>query len=326
MTALSTTSIGAVGPLRAEFAASDRRTRRFTAVSLGVHALLLLWFVLQRQLAPATPELVEITWIEPEPLPAAISAPPAPEPVVTPQVVERPEPVAETPVEEERFERPEPEAPVQPEPQRPEATSDRLARSLEQLKSAPPKADLSALASARPAAITRPSASTVAKAPTAAGSELVRGEKTERPTPRALRRESAPASPRPSNLAAVDLPSPTTRSEAPRTLDENVARRSIEGAMLMGEVADRPLRERVVPVYPDRARREAVEASVTLRFTVLADGRVQSNVMVERGSGHADFDRNAVAALRQWRFEPLPAGRTGEQWGAITFHFRLRDR
>ena len=63
-----------------------------------------------------------------------------------------------------------------------------------------------------------------------------------------------------------------------------------------------------------------------LGFSVLADGRVKPDIRVERGSGHADFDRNAVEALRDWRFEPLPAGRSGEQWGVITFHFRLRDR
>jgi len=47
--------------------------------------------------------------------------------------------------------------------------------------------------------------------------------------------------------------------------------------------------------------------------------------MVQKTSGFSDFDDNAVGALRSWRFEPLKGGATGEQWGTITFHYRLSD-
>jgi TonB family protein len=60
-------------------------------------------------------------------------------------------------------------------------------------------------------------------------------------------------------------------------------------------------------------------------FVVLADGRVKENVMVQRTSGFADFDQNAVDAILAWRFESLAAGKTGEQWGTILFHYRLRS-
>ena len=58
---------------------------------------------------------------------------------------------------------------------------------------------------------------------------------------------------------------------------------------------------------------------------VRADGTVRENVLVQKTAGFEDFDEGARAALRAWRFQPLRDGRTGEQWGTITFHFRLRD-
>jgi TonB family protein len=46
---------------------------------------------------------------------------------------------------------------------------------------------------------------------------------------------------------------------------------------------------------------------------------------VQKTAGFGDFDDSARAALAAWKFEPLRGGRTGEQWGTITFHFRLRE-
>jgi TonB family protein len=51
----------------------------------------------------------------------------------------------------------------------------------------------------------------------------------------------------------------------------------------------------------------------------------KENVLVQKTAGFGDFDDNARSALRAWRFEPLREGRVGEQWGTITFHFRIRD-
>ena len=94
---------------------------------------------------------------------------------------------------------------------------------------------------------------------------------------------------------------------------------------LMGPIADRPVLSHTLPVYPEWAKREAVEGSVTLYFLVRTDGTVRENVLVQKTAGFGDFDDNARAALRAWRFEPLHDGRTGDQWGTITFHFRLRE-
>jgi TonB family protein len=92
---------------------------------------------------------------------------------------------------------------------------------------------------------------------------------------------------------------------------------------LAGQVADRELKDYQKPDYPEWAKRDGVEGAVTLRFYVLPDGRVKDNIFVEKTSGFGDFDNNAVNALRQWRFEPLAGA--GEQWGVITFNFRLSD-
>jgi TonB family protein len=97
----------------------------------------------------------------------------------------------------------------------------------------------------------------------------------------------------------------------------------VAGAQLVGPVADRSLLSHVKPVYPEWAKKDGVEASVTLRFFVLSSGLVKENILVETTSGFRDFDVASVNALIQWQFEPLAGA--AEQWGRITFHFRLSD-
>ena len=63
--------------------------------------------------------------------------------------------------------------------------------------------------------------------------------------------------------------------------------------------------------------------TLTLYFVVRADGSIKENVLVQRTAGFEDFDESARVALRAWRFAPLTGGRTGEQWGTITFHFKI---
>src|SRR5262249_9818924 len=120
--------------------------------------------------------------------------------------------------------------------------------------------------------------------------------------------------------AAAGAPAP-----APVRDGETAARRTLAGSELAGPIADRAVLRHVTPVYPEWAKRDGVEAQVTLYFIVRADGSVKENILVQKPAGFGDFDDSARAALATWRFEPLRAGRTGEQWGTITFHFRLRD-
>ena len=110
---------------------------------------------------------------------------------------------------------------------------------------------------------------------------------------------------------------------APAAAGDSRARRSLAGAQLIGPVADRPIVHYSKPSYPEWAKRDAVEGAVTLYFVVRADGTVKENILVQKTAGFEDFDESARAALRSWRFQPLAGGRAGEQWGTITFHFRL---
>jgi periplasmic protein TonB len=61
------------------------------------------------------------------------------------------------------------------------------------------------------------------------------------------------------------------------------------------------------PRYPEWARRQGVEGVTQLRFEVLSNGRV-GRVVVDRPSGHIDFDQAAVSAIKTWRFEPARRG------------------
>ena len=122
----------------------------------------------------------------------------------------------------------------------------------------------------------------------------------------------------PARVAAAAAAEPAREGNA-------TAHRELSGASLIGPVADRPILHSALPQYPEWAKRDAVEGSVTLYFIVRTDGTVKENVLVQKTAGFEDFDDSARTALRAWRFEPLHEGRTGEQWGTITFHFRLRD-
>jgi len=130
-----------------------------------------------------------------------------------------------------------------------------------------------------------------------------------------------------SSTALAPAGLPTSRTEAPvgEAAGDAHARRTLAGAQLAGPIADRAILHSVTPVYPDWAKHDGVEAAVTLYFIVRADGLVKENILVQKTAGFGDFDDNARTALAAWRFEPLHGGRTGEQWGTITFHFRLRD-
>lgn len=77
------------------------------------------------------------------------------------------------------------------------------------------------------------------------------------------------------------------------------------------------------PAYPPELERLGDEGRVVVRLTVTPDGAV-SQVALVRSSGRAAFDRAALAAVRRWRFAPLPEGETGLQSGNLPVRFFLR--
>jgi periplasmic protein TonB len=57
------------------------------------------------------------------------------------------------------------------------------------------------------------------------------------------------------------------------------------------------------PTYPEILSRQNIQGRVLLLIKVSPDGRA-SEVRVANSSGHAAFDREAVKAVRHWRFTP----------------------
>ena len=57
------------------------------------------------------------------------------------------------------------------------------------------------------------------------------------------------------------------------------------------------------PRYPRALERKRIGGTVAVAISIDARGRV-SGVSVARGSGYAELDRAALAAVRRWRFKP----------------------
>jgi TonB family protein len=279
-------------------------------VSLAAHLLILALLIILRPEAGGGQVLAEIEYI---PVSALV-----PRGAAEPVAAEDPPALKAAPVPE-RFRRAEPVADVAPAPQSDFALADRMAARLETLRGR----DVQAASVSAPVAARWPAAGPADTRPAApAPVALARGVRESTPLP--LTRGAAVQSTRldPATIATNVRPS-EPRPDAATSITG--AARDLAGARLAGPVADRPIVAHVAPDYPDWAKREAIEGSVTLRFFVRPDGSIKENVLVQKTAGFEDFDQSAVAALRRWRFQALAAGRTGEQWGSITFHFRLRD-
>lgn len=130
--------------------------------------------------------------------------------------------------------------------------------------------------------------------------------------------------PAPSVPVAASIPRNDPAPAAPTRSEGPVAQRTLAGATLIGPVADRRLLAHATPIYPEWAKREGVEGIVRLTFFVRPSGTVKENIVVQKTSGYQEFDQNAIEALKTWRFEPL-RNAIGEQWGEITFRYRLSD-
>jgi TonB family protein len=284
--------------------------------------MLFLWMMLFRTFSPEQPGLTEITWIEPAEAQAA-----ALPNLITRSVNESVQEVAErrpvTHEAKELFRRETPYADIAPNPQKLRATQDKLSERLTTLqrKAVEKPKQVAALTTPSPVGRPRLAGVTSDQSPSRNPVELSRKEMTA-PSPVQLQRTKA----RPQRAAIVSSPVIDTQIERAKPKEtDSVAQRTLAGAKMTGPVADRPIISYSKPTYPEWAKIEAVEGSVTIYFVVLPNGRVKENVMIEKTSGFADFDNNAVDALLTWRFEPLAGGTTGEQWGTITFHYRLSD-
>ena len=74
---------------------------------------------------------------------------------------------------------------------------------------------------------------------------------------------------------------------------------------------------RVDPIYPVRAKQQGIEGYVDLRFTITPVGTI-GDVEVIRSKPPYIFDREAVRAVRKWRYNPkleggVPIARPNQQ-------------
>jgi TonB family protein len=306
---------------RGEQEAFRARSRNSTFVSVAIHLVFLGWLG-TRVSQDGSDDVIEVEWLDSEPLAAAAIMPAATAPEIPPD----PEPwttVAPPVTSDAYFERQTEAATRAPRPQRPEAIADALKSRLAALQRdamSPPTA-LNVPTSDAASIHARLAGPPRVGAP-AASIELRRGG-SERGVPLALKRGGDGGGG--SALPVARIPDPPRSAPVEAARAESTAVRLLGGASLAGPVADRPVQRYTLPRYPEWATRDAVEASVRLLFFVLPDGRIKESVLVQKTSGFEDFDQNATTALLAWRFEPLPAGVPDEQWGEITFNYRLRD-
>lgn len=294
------------------------RTRACMATSVGVHALLALWIVLAPRTTGPVEHLTEITLLDPGELDAGTPAPAAAAQAVIPRAG-----LARRAPEDASFRRERATSDLEPVPQEDLAVQDRLNARLSALQAVETTPGAALAAAPAPAGLWSSPAGLPSRVGTGGGGPvaLARGSGSGGP-PIALTRGSGVGGS--ASLAAATVKASAPEEHAPATAAETSARRTLAGATLMGPVADRPVVQHVTPVYPDWAQREGAEGSVTLYFIVRPDGTIKENILVQKTAGFEDFDENARAALRVWRFAALPRGQTGEQWGTITFHYRLR--
>lgn len=311
--------------LNEEFAAITVRTRRLIGGSTILHLLLLLLLLYYRTSTAAPEGITEITWIEAAPPAPAVeeTAPPVAkeEAKAAPVQTVRRAPTREEPVKQ--FRRELKRAEVEPRPQTSKSMEDVLSKRVETLESKSSASRTRMAALVTPPKVGSPSPVGLPKTTPAprAQSDLRRTASRPSAAPAELRR-SPDAPRRPTTLATPQTAPPTARGKVDPAATTS-STRNVAGAQLAGPVADRALLSHETPVYPEWAKQDGVEASVTLRFFVMSNGLVKENVLVEKTSGFRDFDNSSVAALLQWRFKALPG--SAEQWGRITFHFRLSD-
>jgi TonB family protein len=82
--------------------------------------------------------------------------------------------------------------------------------------------------------------------------------------------------------------------------------------------------EQVRPVYPVAARSRNAEGRVTLRLAVQPDGRVGRALVEECSRTGLGFEAAALAAVKQWRYEPAPP-ESGTRTVTVTIHFKNQD-
>jgi periplasmic protein TonB len=79
------------------------------------------------------------------------------------------------------------------------------------------------------------------------------------------------------------------------------------------------------PDYPSLSRRYGEQGTVVLRIFVKADGTA-GEVQLKSSSGFPLLDKSAIAAVRDWRFNPATSdGKAYAEWYQISIPFKLEN-
>lgn len=135
---------------------------------------------------------------------------------------------------------------------------------------------------------------------------------TDRPDPTTITRPAEPIVTPTGPTSGPTVPNPAPDVPMGGEGDFNFPRLSLKDAILA------PL-----PVYPQRCAARGIEGTASVQFDVLASGAVTNARIV--ASDNSCFDRAAIRAIEQWKFNPSGDGGTAiAQRGLIkTFRFEL---
>ena len=82
----------------------------------------------------------------------------------------------------------------------------------------------------------------------------------------------------------------------------------------MAEDEGRKVKSKVVPVYPELAKKMNVTGTVKVEVVIAPSGTVKSTKVI---GGHPVLIESAVEAIRKWRYEPAAE----ETTTTVEFHF-----
>lgn len=118
-------------------------------------------------------------------------------------------------------------------------------------------------------------------------------------------REAQVRQDQPSQEPSPSAPAPAPASQEPARTEAPVADAAPRPQPATAAIQLRAI-STTAPRYPADALRSNLSGEVQVEFTVNVDGTV-SNARVVRADPPRVFDREAVAAVRRWRFEPIAA-------------------
>lgn len=96
-------------------------------------------------------------------------------------------------------------------------------------------------------------------------------------------------------------------------------------AVALPDVEAEPRADNEPPLYPEEARRRGHAGTVIVLAEVAADGLVLA-VSLQEPSPHPELNREALRAVRRWRFEPARRGGVAVAIATpVTVVFRLQD-